>query len=68
MGYFGMASKITRPSNLGFSLLGICQNKIWEVPQPHQPTTVEQFSATIVPESNNISAILIPNTFDGMVK
>ena len=39
--------------------LGILQNKIWDVPQPQQPVTIQQPSAMIVRESRNMTAILI---------
>ena len=42
-----MVSKVTITSNLGFFLLRIHKNKILDVPQPQQPTTIKEHSEKI---------------------
>ena len=55
-------------SNLGFSLFGYVKNKIWDAPHPQRPVLIQQRSLTIVRECRSMSALLIQNAFDDMVK
>ena len=53
--------------DLGFFYWGCIKNKIWDVTQSQQPDTIKQLSPKVRRECRNMPAILIQNTFDGMV-
>ena len=43
------------------------KNKIWDLPIPQQPITIQQLSITTVKVYRNVPAASIKNAFDGMV-